>query len=67
MTYRDELNQKTSFELYRMLSQFDSQGGELEGADNELYLRAAESKVEDESDKDVLVELVERLHNDDLL
>ena len=67
MTYRDELNKKTSYELYRIVSNFVRQGGDLEKADQQLFETVAESDIDDESYKAALVDLVERLHDDDLL
>lgn len=67
MTYRSELMTRTSCELYHMLATFVWNGGDLEGADEELYIKVGETKVDDESYKDALIDLVERLHDDDLL
>lgn len=67
MTYRDDLNRKTSYELYCMVSAFVREGGELSPPDEELMAAEAESHYEDESRKEDLVDLVDRLHDDDLL
>ena len=67
MTYRDLLQRQTSYSLYHQLSNFVCCGGELEEADLELFERAGESHIDDESDKEALMDLIERLHDDDLL
>lgn len=67
MTYRDELNKKTSYQLYRTVSKFVREVGDLEKADQQLFEAVAESDIHDESYKAPLVDLIERLHDDDLL
>lgn len=67
MTYHDELMAKPSHVLYTMVVSYRWGGGDLEGADLQLYETMGETHWEDESHKDALVELVERLHNDDLI
>lgn len=67
MTYRDVLNHQTSYSLYLTLSNFKREGGDLEGADLQLFEAAGESHIDDEGYKEALVDLVERLHDEDLL
>jgi len=67
MTYRDELNEKTSYRLYTTVKDFMRSGGVLSPADEQLMEVAGESHYEDESDKEALMDLLERLHDDDLL
>ncbi len=67
MTYRDLLVHQTSYSLYHTLANFVRADGELEGADLQLFEAAGESHIDDESYKEALVDLVERLHDEDLL
>lgn len=67
MTYRDKLNKQTSYALYHTLANYMRSGGELKGEDLELFEASGESPTEDESYKEALVDLIERLHDDDLL
>ena len=67
MTYRDELAKKTSYQLYCMLSHSPWADGDMEKADKQLFEAVAESDIDDESYKEALVDLIERLHDDDLL
>jgi hypothetical protein len=67
MTYRDELNKKSSYELYCIVAHYNREGGDLTGDDLKLFETEMESDIDDESNKEALVELVERLHDDDLL
>lgn len=67
MTYRVELNKQSSYALYHTLSNFKRDGGDLDGADLQLFEAAGESHIDDESYKEALVDLLERLHDDDLL
>ena len=66
MTYRDELNKKSSYELYHIVASFRLNGGDLAEADKELFITVSWD-VDNESYKEALVDLIERLHNDDLL
>lgn len=67
MTYRDALKRQTSYTLYRIVSNFVREGGDLEKVDQQLFEAAGESHIDDESYKEALVDLIERLHDDDLL
>lgn len=67
MTYRDELNKKTSYQLYCMVTAYVRKGGDLDAHDTKFIADAGESHHEDESDKEALADLVERLHDDDLI
>lgn len=67
MTYRDHLKHQTSYSLYHDLSNFVRAGGDLEGADLQLFEAAGESHIDDESYKEALMDLIERLHDADLM
>lgn len=67
MTYRDSLSKFNSYTLFHELANFVRAGGELEGADLELFEATGDSDIDDESLKEALVDLLERLHDDDLL
>lgn len=67
MTYRDELMKKTANQLYGILYRYEAGGGELNGDDMRLFMEVGDEKGEDERSHDRLVDLIERLHDDDLL
>ncbi len=67
MTYHDELNLKTSQELYSTVVRYKWEGGELTEGEEELLEVVGATQSRDQSYKGALVKLVERLHNDDLL
>lgn len=67
MTYRDSLNRFNSYALFHELANYVRAGGDLEGADLQLFEAAGESDIDDQSHKEALVDLLERLHDDDLL
>lgn len=67
MTYRDELMKKTANQLYGILYRYEAEGGELNEEDMRLFEEVGDEKGEDERSHDKLVDLIERLHDDDLL
>lgn len=67
MTYRDMLMEKSSALLYHTLYVYVTGGGDLEPEEMTVFEAVGEELSEDETHHDQLVDIVERLHDDDLL
>ena len=57
----------TSYDLFHMLANYKRSGGELDPVDEQLYEAVGDSHIDDESYKEALVDLLERLEDSGLV
>ena len=67
MTSQDHIKKTTSYDLFHMVANYKRSGGKLDPVDEQLYEAVGNSHIDDESYKEALVDLVERLEDSGLV